>query len=224
MSPAYRESYSRINGMVIVGEGLADLHFRRLALLLPAERNELLRLAAMEARHARDFLLCGRNLGIRADSRLARRLLSPLHQQFQEAEKRGDPLSCLVIQCLVIESIAVAAYGCYLPVADSDARAVTASVLQDEAEHLDFGERWLGDRFPACAAAVEACCRQVVPVALGMLQELQADLETLGIDAAELIAAFQLRFQQSLEAIGFERRQGRRLLLSLTAQAFSNPS
>ncbi|MFN5116682.1 MAG: long-chain fatty aldehyde decarbonylase [Cyanobacteriota bacterium] len=102
MSPAYREAYSRINSMVIVGEGLADLNFRRLALLLPAERNELLRLAAMEARHARDFLLCGRNLGI---------------------------------------------------------RAVTASVLQDEAEHLDFGERWLGDRFPACAAAVDACCQ-----------------------------------------------------------------
>ena len=46
-------AYSRINGMVVVGEGLADRHFRRLTGLLPHDREELLRLGAMEARHAR---------------------------------------------------------------------------------------------------------------------------------------------------------------------------
>jgi fatty aldehyde decarbonylase len=84
-SPAYRQAYSRINGMVVVGETLADRHFRRLAELLPPDREELLRLGAMEARHARDFVGCGRNLGVKADTGLARRLLAPLHQQFQQA-------------------------------------------------------------------------------------------------------------------------------------------
>ncbi len=76
-SPAYRQAYSRINGLVIVGEGLADRHFRQLAVLLPGDREELLRLGAMEARHARDFVGCGRNLQVRADGGLARRLLEP---------------------------------------------------------------------------------------------------------------------------------------------------
>ena len=44
----------------------------------------------------------------------------------------------------------------------------------------------------------------------------------MGIDAAELIAEFQLRFQQALETIGFERHHCRRLLPGFTAQAFSN--
>jgi fatty aldehyde decarbonylase len=115
-SEAYRDAYSRINGMVIVGEGLADRHFRRLAALLPEDRDELLRLGAMEARHATDFVGCGRNLGVRPDSGLARRLLMPLHEQFLAAERRGDLVSCLVIQCLLIECFAVAAYRLYLPV------------------------------------------------------------------------------------------------------------
>ena len=106
----FREAYGRFNGMVVVGEGLADRHFRRLAKLLPHDRAELLRLGAMEARHARDFVGCGRNLGVKADAALAHRLLAPLHQQFQEAEASGDLVSCLVIQCLIIECFAVAAY------------------------------------------------------------------------------------------------------------------
>ena len=81
-SPAYRQAYSRINGMVVVGEALADRHFRRLAELLPPDREELLRLGAMEARHARDFVGCGRNLGVKADTGLARRLLPPCTSSF----------------------------------------------------------------------------------------------------------------------------------------------
>ncbi len=42
-SEAYLHAYSRINAMVIVGEGLADRHFRRLAALLPHDREELRR-------------------------------------------------------------------------------------------------------------------------------------------------------------------------------------
>ena len=44
----------------------------------------------MEARHARNFVGCGRNLGERPDLPLARRLLAPLRRQFQEAHTAGD--------------------------------------------------------------------------------------------------------------------------------------
>lgn len=55
-SEAYRSAFSRINGMVVVGEGMADRHFRLLAEMLPHDRSELLRLGAMEGRADR----CGR--------------------------------------------------------------------------------------------------------------------------------------------------------------------
>jgi fatty aldehyde decarbonylase len=220
-SSAYRQAYSRINGMVVVGEGLADRHFRRLAKLLPHDRAELLRLGAMEARHARDFVGCGRNLGVKADAALAHRLLAPLHQQFQEAEASGDLVSCLVIQCLIIECFAVAAYRLYLPVADPYAAPITAAVMADEREHLNYGKQWLRPRFAAVAAAVEACALRAVPVALGMLDELRNDLATLGIDPPELVAEFMVLFQESLQAIGFEARAARRLVNRLAARALT---
>lgn len=168
-APAYRDAYSRINGLVIVGEGMADRHFRRLAALLPEQRDELLR------------------------------LLAPLHEQFLEAERQGDLVSCLVIQCLIIECFAVAAYRLYLPVADAYAQPITAAVMRDGAEHLNFGEQWLRPRFAAVVERVEACAGRAVPVALAMLSALEADLR----------------------AIDYGAREARRLLNRLTARALS---
>ncbi len=218
---AYRQAYSRINGMVVVGEGMADRHFRRLAQMLPDDREELLRLGAMEARHARDFVGCGRNLGVKAHAALAHRLLAPLHGQFQEADAKGDLVSCLVIQCLIIECFAVAAYRLYLPVADPYAAPITAAVMQDEAEHLNYGEQWLRQRFALVVDQVEACSRRAVPVALSLLEQLRNDLDTIGMDAGELVAEFMILFQESLQAIGFEANQARRLLNRLAAKALN---
>lgn len=215
---AYRQAYGRINGLVIVGEGLADHHFRRLAALLPRDGAELLRLGAMEARHARDFVGCGRNLGVRPDLPLARRLLAPLRRQFQEAHAAGDTVRCLVIQCLIIECFAVAAYRCYLPVADPYARPITALVLADEAHHLNYGAQWLRERAAAVAPAVEACVVRVLPLALAMLSELSPDLGAIGIDPVELLAELQLGFEESLRAIGFAPAHTRRLLARLLAR------
>jgi fatty aldehyde decarbonylase len=210
----YREAYSRINGVVVVGEALADRHFRLLARAIPEDRAELLRLAAMEARHARDFVGCGRQLGIRPDLALARRLFAPLHDLFLACERRADLAGCLVIQGLVVECFAVAAYSSYLPVADDDARPITARVLADEAEHLGYAEQWLQPRFGAVEAAVRQVCRAALPVTLGMLASLTADMRAIGIDPHDLLAGFVERFQQALETIGFDGREARRLLVS----------
>ena len=106
---AYLDAYSRINAMVIVGEGLADRHFRLLARAIPEDAEMLQTLAAMEGRHARDFVACGANLGVKPDTPLARSLFAPLHALFLEASRAGDRVACLVIQCLIVESFAVGA-------------------------------------------------------------------------------------------------------------------
>jgi fatty aldehyde decarbonylase len=145
--------------------------------------------------------------------------MAPLQEQFMEADRACDPVACLVIQCVIIECFAVAAYRCYLPVADAFARPVTAAVLQDESEHLDYGEQWLGAWFPEVATRVEACCARALPVALGMLRTLAPDLEAIGIDPVDLIGEFTLGFRQSLERIGFEPRQALALLSRMVSQA-----
>jgi len=87
-----------------------------------------------------------------------------------------------VSQYLSIECFAVAAYRLCLPVVDPYAQPITAAVMADEQEHLNYGEQWLRPRFTAVADQVEACARRAVPVALGMLEQLRGDLATIGTD------------------------------------------
>lgn len=214
-SDAYRDAYSRINALVVVGEGLADRHFRLLARAIPADRSELLQLAAMEGSHARAFVGCGRHLGIRPDFPLARRLFAPLADLFLACDRAGDLPGCLVIQGLVVECFAIAAYQAYLPVADAYAQSITAAVLDDEAEHLGYAEQWLALRFTAVEGSVRAICRRVLPIILTIFQTVAADMGTIGIDPQELVAGFVLRFQQTLQTIGFEARLARRCMVGL---------
>ncbi|MFM7311850.1 MAG: long-chain fatty aldehyde decarbonylase [Cyanobium sp.] len=213
-SAAYRDAHSRINAVVVVGEGLADRQFRLLARSIPEDRDVLLHLAAMEARHARDFVGCGRHLAIRPDLPRARRLFAPLADLFRACDRAGDLPACLVIQGLVVECFAVAAYDAYLPVADAYARSITAAVLADEAEHLAYAERWLGTRFAVVQDAVQEACRRALPITLAMLRSLTEDLRSIGMDPEALLAGFALRFQRALEAIGFDPPVARRLIVA----------
>lgn len=94
-SAACGEAYSRINALVIVGEPMADRHFRCLAGLLPHDDAQLGRLGAMQGRHAADFVGCGRQLGVKPDLSLARQLVAPLRQPFDACEAEGDVVGCL---------------------------------------------------------------------------------------------------------------------------------
>ena len=216
-SDAYRHAYGRINGVVVVGEALADHHFRLLARAIPGDAGELKRLGAMEARHARDFVGCAKNLGADPDVRLARSLFAPLHALFRACDRRGDVAGCLVIQCLIVECFAVAAYRVYWPVADGYANPITAAVLQDEVEHLNYGELWLQQRFGEVKDGVAAICAQALPLTLPILQALVPDMQVIGMDPLELMVGFAEMFEQSLEAIGFERRAAARLTLRALA-------
>ncbi len=216
-STAYRDAYSRINGMVIVGEGLADRHFRLLAKAIPADRAELERLAVMEGRHARDFVGCGRHLGIQPDVALARGLFAPLHALFLRCDQAGDLPGCLTLQGIIVECFALAAYQHYLPVADAYAKPITSTVMADEDEHLGYAERWLSAHNAAVSEAVSAVCRQALPITLRILQRLSADMKAIGIDPIDLLASFSALFVDAMVSIGCSAKAARRLLAGAAA-------
>lgn len=217
-SATYLDAYSRINGVVIVGEGLANRHFQMLARRIPEDRDELQRLGRMEGDHASAFVGCGRNLGVTADLPLARRLFQPLHDLFRRHDREGDRASCLVIQGLIVECFAVAAYRHYLPVADDYARPVTAAVMTDEAEHLGYAETWLQDHFNQVKAEIQSVVGEALPITLSMLQALGDDMRNIGMDPIETLASFSELFREALEAIGFEAKEARRLLMQAAAR------
>jgi fatty aldehyde decarbonylase len=205
-SDTYKDAYSRINAIVIEGEQEAYDNYQQMCNLLPDFRGELERLAKMENRHMKGFQSCGRNLNVTADMPYAKDFFSALHNNFQIAYQQGKIVTCLLIQSLIIEAFAIAAYNIYIPVADDFARKITEGVVKDEYSHLNFGEEWLKANFVAAKDELEAANRQNLPLVWKMLNQVQDDARVLGMEKEALVEDFMISYGEALSNIGFTTR------------------
>jgi len=205
-SEIYKDAYSRINAIVIEGEQEAYENYIKLAELLPESKDDLIRLSKMESRHKKGFEACGRNLQVTPDLQFAREFFSPLHQNFQDAAAEGKVVTCLLIQSLIIECFAIAAYNIYIPVADDFARKITEGVVKDEYSHLNFGEVWLKENFTQSKAELEDANRQNLPIVWRMLNSVEKDAHTLAMEKEALVEDFMIQYGEALSNIGFTTR------------------
>ncbi|QSJ16720.1 aldehyde oxygenase (deformylating) [Nostoc sp. UHCC 0702] len=210
-SEKYKDAYSRINAIVIEGEQEAHENYIQLAQLLPENQDELIRLSKMESRHKKGFEACGRNLEVVPDLQFAQQFFAGLHQNFQTAAAEGKVVTCLLIQSLIIECFAIAAYNIYIPVADDFARKITEGVVKDEYNHLNFGEVWLKEHFEASKAELEQANGENLPLVWKMLNEVADDAETLAMEKDALVEAFMIQYGEALGNIGFTTRDIMRL-------------
>jgi fatty aldehyde decarbonylase len=202
----YRDAYSRINAIVIEGESEAYSNYLQLAELLPEHNEELIKLAKMEERHKKGFTACGKNLSVTPDMEFAEKFFAELHSNFQQAFATGDIVTCLLIQALIIECFAIAAYNIYIPVADPFARKITEGVVKDEYLHLNFGEEWLQDRFEQSKETLVQANRQNLPLVWKMLNQVETDAKVLGMEKEALVEDFMIQYGESLNKIGFNTR------------------
>ncbi|MFZ9738307.1 MAG: aldehyde oxygenase (deformylating) [Prochlorotrichaceae cyanobacterium] len=205
-SATYKDAYSRINAIVIEGEQEAHDNYMALTKLLPDSEAELVKLAKMERRHKGGFQSCGRNLSVTPDMQFAQTFFADLHNNFNRAAAEGNIVTCLLIQSLIIECFAIAAYNIYLPVADPFARKITEGVVQDEYLHLNFGEQWLNARFEASKAELETANRENLPIVWRMLNEVADDASVLGMEKEALLEDFMIQYGEALGNIGFSTR------------------
>ena len=205
-SEIYKDAYSRVNAIVIEGEQEAYENYIKLAELLPESKDELIRLSKMESRHKKGFEACGRNLKVTPDLQFAREFFSGLHQNFQDAAAEGKVVTCLLIQSLIIECFAIAAYNIYIPVADDFARKITEGVVKDEYSHLNFGEVWLKENFTQSKAELEDANRQNLPIVWRMLNKVEKDAHTLAMEKEALVEDFMIQYGEALSNIGFTTR------------------
>lgn len=210
-SDTYKDAYTRVNAIVIEGEQEAHENYIQLAQLLPEHTEELTRLSKMESRHKKGFEACGRNLKVTPDLEFARQFFSKLHQNFQTAFAEGKVVTCLLIQSLIIECFAIAAYNIYIPVADPFARKITEGVVKDEYTHLNFGEVWLKEHFEESKAELEEANRQNLPIVWQMLEQVAADAENMAMEKDALIEDFMIQYGEALSNIGFSTREIMRL-------------
>lgn len=207
----YRNAFSRINGIVIEGEREAYDNFIYLANLLPCHAEGLTLLGKMEYRHSRSFELCGRNLGVIPDLEFAKQFFEDLRNAFQENAANHKIATCLLIQALVIECFAIAAYNNYIPVADDFARKITEGVVKDEYSHLNFGEEWLKAHFEEVKEELETANQQVLPIIWRMLNHVETHAREIGMNKQYLIEEFVIRYGEALNNIGFSTREVLRL-------------
>lgn len=205
-SENYKDAYSRINAIVIEGEQEAYENYIQLAKLLPEYEEELIRLSKMESRHKKGFEACGRNLQVTPDMEFAREFFAQLHQNFQDALAEGKVVTCLLIQALIIECFAIAAYNIYIPVADDFARKITEGVVKDEYSHLNFGEEWLKANFEASKEELEAANKQNLPIVWQMLNKVADDARILAMEKDALVEDFMIAYGEALSNIGFTTR------------------
>ena len=210
-SETYRDAYSRINAIVIEGEQEAYENYIKLAELLPDSQDQLILLSKMESRHKKGFEACGRNLQVVPDLEFARKFFAPLHENFKAAASENKVVTCLLIQSLIIECFAIAAYNIYIPVADAFARKITEGVVKDEYSHLNFGEVWLKEHFETSKAELEAANRQNLPIVWQMLNQVADDAEVLAMEKDALVEAFMIQYGEALSNIGFTTRDIMRL-------------
>ncbi len=206
-SETYKDAYSRINAIVIEGEQEAYENYIKLAELLPDEKDELLRLSKMENRHKKGFEACGRNLDVTPDMEFARQFFSQLHENFQQAAAVGRVVTCLLIQSLIIECFAIAAYNIYMPFADDFARKITEGVVKEEYMHLNFGEVWLQNHFESSKAELEEANRRNLPLVWKMLNQVEDDARVLGMEKDALVEDFMIQYGEALSNIGFNSRE-----------------
>jgi fatty aldehyde decarbonylase len=206
-SETYKDAYSRIDAIVIEGEQEAHDNYLQLTGLLPDFEADLIRLSKMEARHKKGFEACGRNLDVTPDMVFAKAFFGSLHSNFQKAAAEGKLVTCLLIQSLIIECFAIAAYNIYIPVADDFARKVTEGVVKDEYTHLNFGEEWLKANFESSKAELEDANRENLPIVWRMLNEVENDARVLGMDKDALVEDFMIQYGEALSNIGFNTRE-----------------
>jgi fatty aldehyde decarbonylase len=210
-SEIYKDAYSRINAIVIEGEQEAHENYIRLGELLPDSKDELVKLSKMESRHKKGFEACGRNLKVTPDMEFAREFFAGLHKNFQDAASEGKVVTCLLIQSLIIECFAIAAYNIYIPVADDFARKITEGVIKEEYMHLNFGEVWLKANFEKSKAELEEANRQNLPIVWQMLNRVADDAQVLAMEKDALVEDFMIQYGDALNNIGFSTRDIMRL-------------
>ncbi len=206
-SDTYKDAYSRINAIVIEGEQEAYENYIDMGELLPDDKDELIRLSKMEKRHKKGFQACGRNLDVTPDMDYAEEFFSKLHGNFQTAKAEGKIVTCLLIQSLIIEAFAIAAYNIYIPMADPFARKITEGVVKDEYTHLNFGEVWLKEHFEDSKAELEQANKDNLPIVWQMLDNVEDDAKILGMEKDALIEDFMISYGEALANIGFSTRE-----------------
>jgi fatty aldehyde decarbonylase len=132
------------------GENIAVENYSEMVPLMPTveAKIEAVHQAKEEAKHILLLEKLAQRLGFPIDETMLQDDWPKVRATFHEAAQKGDLAACLIIQDLMIESLAVGIYSTFANEDNKDVETqrVAAALLKDEIDHLDIGLRRIGEQ------------------------------------------------------------------------------
>ena len=156
------EYYLKVLSFVISnawrGENMAVENYSEMVPLMRTvdEKIEAVRQAKEEAKHILLLEKLAQNVGTEVDETMCQDDWPKIRATFHEAAQKGDLAACLIIQDLMVESLAIGIYSTFADEdnGDLETRKVAQVLLKDELDHLEIGLKRVAELLKADSEAV----------------------------------------------------------------------
>jgi len=127
------------------GEIMAVENYSEMVHLMPDtdSKIETVNQAREECKHILLLEKLASHIGFPVDETMVEPQWADVRQHFHAAVRNKNLAACLIIQDLMVESLAIGMYSVFSSAANGDGEThrIAANLLQDELEHLDIGVR-----------------------------------------------------------------------------------
>src|SRR5260370_842589 len=208
-------------GLAVFGEMVAARTYNLMAQLKPEFGVLLRKFAGMEGQHASWFRDASKANDIEPDKEFADHELDYLIDQVNDHHAAGDFDALIVVQGLIVESMAIATYEPFLEVADRypGARSAFQQALDEERYHVDWVTRYLRlqffdreDDFLALAGRVNVAGIDCIG---GSMMKIADYLSTIGLSGADCAGTMMDGYTELLERVGIEQKKAAKNVVGL---------
>jgi fatty aldehyde decarbonylase len=207
-----QESIEKLMGLAIFGEKVAAKIYLLLAELKGEFAPLLKKFARMEANHGAWFLDASRSNGIEPDRRFANNELDYLISQVDTHFANKDFDALIIVQGFIVESLAIATYESFLPIAHKYAGTfnVFQKALDEERYHVDWVIRYLRlryfDAIDEFRLLAERANVQGIDCIGGTMMNISEYLDKIGMSGAYCAGAMMDGYTRLLESVGCEQK------------------
>jgi fatty aldehyde decarbonylase len=178
-SPDYLRLLTFVVSNARAGELMAIDNYSDMVRLLPDADSKLetVHQALEESKHVVVLDNLARTIGFGIDLGLVEPQWRDVRERFVASVHAGDLAGCLIIQDLMVETLAIALYRTFASASNFDAETsrVASKLLADELEHLDMGARRIRDLLAKDPASVHASLAHAHHTVMPLLFEMVHD-------------------------------------------------
>jgi fatty aldehyde decarbonylase len=207
-----QESIEKLMGLAIFGEKVAAKIYLVLGELRPEYAALLKEFARMEAKHGAWFLEASRANGIEPDRAFADNELNYLLEVVDEYHAAADFDALVIVQGFIVESLAIATYESFLPIAHKfpGTHDAFAKALEEEHYHVDWVVRYLRLRYFDATEEFRRLAERAnikgIDCIGGTMMNISEYLDTIGMSGAHCAGAMMDGYTRLLESVGFEQK------------------